>query len=123
MKEIAMLHGIPKEIVSNRDLNFTSNFWKGLFIGFRTNMNLSTTYQPQIDEQNTRFNQVILDMLRMYVMDRPLKWEYYLYLVDFSYNNGYHASLKMIPFEALQGRKCNTPISWNNPVDRLIIGP
>ena len=45
-----MLREIPKEIVSDKDLNFTSNFWKGLFIGFRTNMNLSTTYHPQIDE-------------------------------------------------------------------------
>ena len=40
-------------------------------------------------------------MLRMYVMDKPLKWEDYLHLVEFSYNNGYQASLKIIPFEAL----------------------
>ena len=123
MKEIAMLRGIPKEIFSDKDLNFTSNFWKGLFIGFKTNMNLSPTYHPQIDEQNTRFNQAILDMLRMYVMDQPLKWEYYLYLVDFSYNNGNHASLKMSPFEVFYGRKCDTPISWDNLVERVIIGP
>jgi hypothetical protein len=50
-------------------------------------------------------NQVIEDMLRMYVMDKPSKWEDYLNLVEFSYNNGYQASLKMIPFEALYGRK------------------
>ena len=52
------------------------------------------------------FNQVIEDMLRMYVMDQPSKWENYLYLVEFVYNNGYHASLKMSPFEALYGRRC-----------------
>jgi hypothetical protein len=45
------------------------------------------------------------DMLRMYVMDKPSKWEDYLHLVEFSYNNGYQASLKMSPFEALYGRK------------------
>jgi hypothetical protein len=45
------------------------------------------------------------DMLRMYVMDRPSKWEAYLHMVDFSYINGYQASLNMIPFEALYGRK------------------
>jgi hypothetical protein len=44
-------------------------------------------------------------MLRMYVMDNPSKWEDYLHLVEFSYNNGYQASLKMNPFEALYGRK------------------
>ena len=62
-------------------------------------------------------------MLRMYVMDRPSKWEDYLYLVEFAYNNGYHASLKMSPFEALYGIKCKTPVCWDNPVDRVIIRP
>ena len=70
-----------------------------------------------------RVNQVIEDMLRMYVMDQPSKWEDYLHLVEFAYNNGYHSSLKMSPFEAMYGRKCNTPISWDNPMDRVIVGP
>jgi hypothetical protein len=61
-------------------------------------------------------------MLRMYVMDHPLKWEYYNYLVNVSYNNGYQASLKMSPFEELYGRKCNAPVSSDNPVDKAIIG-
>jgi hypothetical protein len=66
---------------------------------------------------------VIEDMLRMYVMDKPSKWEDYLHLVEFSYNNGYQTSLKMSPFEALYGRKCNTPVSWDNPTDRAVVGP
>jgi hypothetical protein len=44
MREIDRLHGIPKEIVSNKDTKFTSNFWRGLFKGFGTNMNFNTTY-------------------------------------------------------------------------------
>jgi hypothetical protein len=63
------------------------------------------TYHPDYDGQTKRVNQVIEDMLKMYVMDKPPKWEYYLLLVDFSYNNGYQPSLKMIPFEALYGRR------------------
>jgi hypothetical protein len=59
----------------------------------------------------------------MYVIDRPGKWEEYLYLVEFSYNNHYQASTKLSPFEILYGRKCNTPVSWSNPVNRLMIGP
>jgi hypothetical protein len=65
-----------------------------------------------------RTNRIIEDMLRMYVMDQPSKWEDYIHLVEFSYNNGYQASLKMSPFEALYGRKCNTPVSWDNPTDK-----
>ena len=61
-------------------------------------------------------------MLRMYVMDKRSKWEDCLYLVEFSYNNGYHTSLKMSPFEALYGRKCSVPVNWKNPMDRLVVG-
>jgi hypothetical protein len=105
MKEIARLHGIPKAIVSDKDTKFTSKFWRGLFKIFGTNMNFSTTYHPQSDGQIERVNQVIEDMLRIYVMDKPSKWEDYLHLFEFAYNNGYQASLKMSPFEYFYGRK------------------
>jgi hypothetical protein len=59
----------------------------------------------------------------MCVMEKPSKWEDYLYLVEFTYNNGFQASLKMSPYEALYGRKCNTPVSWDNSADRAIVGP
>jgi hypothetical protein len=123
MKEVTRLHGIPKTIVSDRDPKFTSNFWKGLFKGFRTNLNFSATYHPESDGQTERVNRVIEDILRMYVMEKPSKWEDYLNLVKFTYNNGYQASLKMRPFEELYGRKCNTLVSWDNPTDREVVGP
>ena len=59
----------------------------------------------------------------MYVIDHPNQWEIYLQVVEFSYNNGYHSSLKVRPFEAMYGRKCNTFVGWDNPTDRVIIGP
>jgi hypothetical protein len=59
----------------------------------------------------------------MYVMDQPSKWEDYVNLVEFAYNNGYRASLKMIPFETLYGIKRSTPVSWDNLVDNTIVGP
>jgi hypothetical protein len=122
MREVELLYGIPKTIVSDRDPKFTSKFWKWLFKGFKTNMNFSTAYHPQSDGKTERVNQVIEKVLRMYVMDKPYKWEDYLHLVEFSYNNGYQASVKMSPFEALYSKKCNTPISWDNAADREIIG-
>ena len=56
-------------------------------------------------------------------MDKPSKWEDYLHLVEFAYNNWYQASLRMSPFESLYGRKCNTLVSWDNPIDRVVLEP
>jgi hypothetical protein len=61
-------------------------------------------------------------MLRMYVRTKPSRWEDYLHLVEFAYNNGYQTSTKLSPFEVLYDRKCTTPISWDKPVDRLMVG-
>ena len=78
--------------MSYRDVNFTYNLWKGLFEGFGTNMNMSTTYNTLTDSQIERANQVIEDMLRMCVVDQPSKWEDYFHMVEFSYNNGVTAA-------------------------------
>jgi hypothetical protein len=123
MKEIFRLHGMPKEIVSDRDTKFTSRFWKSLMDGFKTNMLFSTTYHPQNDGKIERVNQIVEDMLRMHVMHQPKKWEDYLPLVEFAYNNSYQESLKMSPFESLYGRQWKIPIRWSNRVDRITIGP
>ena len=80
MKEIFKLHGFPKAIISDRDPKFTSNLWKGLFVDLGTKLNFSTAYHPQIDGKTERVNQVLEDMLCMYVMDKPTKWEDYLHL-------------------------------------------
>ena len=64
------------------------------------------------------------DMLRMYVMDKPTKWElHYLNLVEFAYNNGQQASLGMSSYEDLYGRRSRTPVTWDNLVKRVVLGP
>lgn len=122
MKNMFRLHGLPKTIISDRDVKFTSVFWKTLFEDLGTQLNFSTAYHPQTDGKIEQVKQVFEDMLRAYVMQQPTKREDYLHLVELAYNNGYHTSLQMSPFELLYGRKCRTPSSWGGPEDRLMLG-
>jgi hypothetical protein len=69
VSEVIRLHGIPKKIISDRDSRFTSRFWTSLQSVLGTQLNSSTTYYLEIDGQIERVNQVMEDMLRMYVMD------------------------------------------------------
>ena len=110
-------------IISDRDPKFTGNFWRSLFKGLNTTLNFSNSFHPQTDGQTERINQVLEDLLKMYVKEQPSKWKDYLHLIEFAYSNHYQASARYSPFEILYGRKCNTPISWSNPVDRLVLGP
>eukprot|EP00253_Pinus_taeda_P019879 PITA_19879 len=123
MQNVFKLHGLPKTIISDRDVKFTSAFWKTLFAELGTQLNFSTAYHPQTDGQTERVNQMVEDMLRAYVMQQPTRWEDYLHLVEFAYNNGYHTSTQMSPFEVMYGRKCRTPTSWGEPEDKLSLGP
>ena len=63
------------------------------------------------------------DMLRMYVMDNQTHWEKYLPFIEFSYNNIFHSSIRMPPYEALYGRPCRTLLSWDRIEDRVTVGP
>ncbi|GKA03646.1 putative reverse transcriptase domain-containing protein, partial [Tanacetum coccineum] len=71
---------------------------------------MSTAYHPETDGQSERTIQTLEDMLRACVIDFGKGWVNHLPLVEFSYNNSYHASIKATPFEALYGRKCRSPV-------------
>ncbi|GMP72867.1 hypothetical protein CsSME_00030760 [Camellia sinensis var. sinensis] len=105
IKEIVKLHGIPVTIVSDRDSRFVSMFWKSLHTALGTSLNFSTAFHPQTDGQSERTIQTLEDMLRACVIDLGGSWDEHLALVEFSYNNSYHASIQMAPYEALYGRK------------------
>ncbi|GKA80171.1 putative reverse transcriptase domain-containing protein [Tanacetum coccineum] len=77
-----------------------------------TNLDMSTVYHPQTDEQSERTIQTLEDMLRACVIEFGKGWVNHLYLVEFSYNNSYHASIKAAPFKALYGQKCRLPVCW-----------
>ncbi|GJY68479.1 reverse transcriptase domain-containing protein [Tanacetum coccineum] len=77
-----------------------------------TNLDMSTVYHPQTDRQSERTIQTLEDMLRACAIDFGKGWVNHLPVVEFSYNNSYHASIKAAPFEALYGQKCHSPICW-----------
>jgi hypothetical protein len=123
LKEIVRLHGIPRKIVSDRGTQFTSKFWKGLQQAMGTKLDFSTAYHPQSDGQTERVNKVLEDILRACVLAFNRDWESSLPYAEFSYNNSHQASIKMSPFEALYGRKCQTPLMWSNVGERTLEGP
>ena len=105
IREIVRLHGVPLSIISDRDSRFTSRFWQSLQSSLGTRMDMSTTYHPQTDRKNERTIQTLEDMLRARVIDFRKAWDIHLPLVELSYNNSYHTSIKAAPFEAIYGRK------------------
>ena len=123
MKEVVRLHGVPSSIVSDRDTRFRSHFWESLQDSLGTRLKFTTPYHPQTDGQSERTIQTLEDMLRACMLDFKGSWEDHLHLVEFSYNNNYHASIKMPPFEALYGRKCRSPLFWDEVGERRHLGP
>jgi hypothetical protein len=123
MSRIVCLHGVPKKIVSDRGTQFTSRFWKRLHESMDTKLNFSSAYHLQTDGQTERTNQVLEDMLRACALEHGRSWDKSLPYAEFSYNNSYQTSLKMAPFEALYGRKCRTPLYWNQTGESQVFGP
>jgi hypothetical protein len=88
-----------------------------------TKLDFSTAYHPQSDGQTERVNKALKDLLRACVLTFDRNWESSLPYAEFSYNNNYQASIKMSPFEALYGRKCQTPLMWSNIGEKTLEGP
>ncbi|GJZ45638.1 putative reverse transcriptase domain-containing protein [Tanacetum coccineum] len=121
--EVVSKHGVPVSIISDRNGKFTSHFLKSLHKALGTRLDMSTAYHPETDGQSERTIQTLEDMLRACVLDFGKGWDKHLPLVEFSYNNSYHTSIKAVPFEALYGRKCRSPICWAEVGDSQVTGP
>nr|GEX42645.1 reverse transcriptase domain-containing protein [Tanacetum cinerariifolium] len=123
LKEVVTRHGIPISIISDRDPRFASNFWRAFQNALGTRLDMSTAYQPKTNRQSKKTIQTLEHMLRACVIDFGKGWERHLPLVEFSYDNSYHASIKAAPFEAFYGRKCRSPVCWAKVGDAQLNGP
>ncbi|GJU69479.1 putative reverse transcriptase domain-containing protein [Tanacetum coccineum] len=123
LKEVVTRHGIPLSIICDCDPRFASNFWRSLQNALGSILDMSTPYHPQTDGQSERTIQNLKDMLRACAIDFGKGWVNHLPLVEFSYNNSYHASIKAAPFEALYGQKCRSPVCWAEVGEVQLTGP
>nr|GFB66525.1 reverse transcriptase domain-containing protein [Tanacetum cinerariifolium] len=123
LKEVVTRHGIPISIISDRDPRFASNFWRAFQKALGTRLDMSTAYHLETDRPTERTIQTLEDMLRACVIDFRNGWKRHLPLIEFSYNNSYHANIKAVPFEALYSRKCRSPVCWAEVGDAQLTGP
>ncbi|GKC47985.1 putative reverse transcriptase domain-containing protein, partial [Tanacetum coccineum] len=123
LNEVVTRHEIPLLITCDRDPRFASNFWRSLQNALGTSLDMSTVYHPQTEGQSERTIQTLEDMLRACVIDFGKGWVNHFPLVEFSYNNSYHASIKAAPFEALYGQTCRSPVCWTKVGEAQILGP
>ncbi|KAJ9562454.1 hypothetical protein OSB04_007614 [Centaurea solstitialis] len=107
INEVVSRHGVPSAF--QRELE--------------THHAFSTAYHPQTDGQSERTIQTLEDMLRACVLDFGGSWDTHLPLGEFSYNNSYHSTIGMAPYEALYGRKCRTPLCWRETGEKILAGP
>nr|GEV64946.1 hypothetical protein [Tanacetum cinerariifolium] len=112
LNEIVARHGVPISIISDRDSRFTSRFWQSMQEALGTYLDMSMVISPQSDGHSKRTIQTLEEMLRACILDFGGSWDFHLSLVEFSYNNSYHSSVRCAPFEALYGKKCRSPIMW-----------
>nr|KYP53141.1 Transposon Ty3-I Gag-Pol polyprotein [Cajanus cajan] len=108
-KEVVRLHGIPKTIVSDRDVKFLSHFWKTLWARLGTQLLFSTTCHPQADGQTKVVNRSLSTLLRVILKNNKKSWDEHLPHIEFAYNRVVHKTTNLSPFEVIYGFNPLTP--------------
>ena len=111
LKHVFVHHGLPQSIVSDRDGRFCNDFWITLFTNLGTHIDFTSSFHPESNGQIEATNSTILDLLRLYVHNRPGTWDTYIHLLQFAYNNTPHACTTKSPFEIVYGHSLPAPIS------------
>ncbi|GKA33068.1 putative reverse transcriptase domain-containing protein [Tanacetum coccineum] len=124
LKDMYSGHGMecPRQSSQIVMEDLLQGFWQILQKAIGTRLDMSAAHHPQTDGQSEHTIQTLEDMLRAYVIDFGGSWDVHLPLAEFSYNNGYHSSIRCAPFEALYGRKCRSPVLWVEIRESRLIG-
>ena len=104
MQHIVRLHGIPRDIITDRGSLFTSELCKQITEKLGIERRLSTAFHPQTDSQTKRTNAILEQYLRAYVNYQQDNCNKLLPLAEFAYNNGYQETIKTTSFYANYGR-------------------
>jgi hypothetical protein len=109
-RDIVRMHGVPKTIVSNRDVKFMRYFWKTLWEKLGMKLLFSTTCHPQTDGQTEVVNRTLSTVLRCMIKKNLREWEDCLPHVEFAYNKAVHSTTQLCPFKVVCGFKPITPL-------------
>jgi hypothetical protein len=107
--EIVRLHGMPSEIVSDRDVRF-QDYWAEVVRRLGSRLSKSTAFHPQTDGQAENANKTVVRYLQAFATHQVDDWDQLLPLAEFTYNSSIHRSTKMAPFEADLGYTPDLPL-------------
>ena len=109
-ENVFRLHGIPQDIVSDRDVRFQAQFWREFCTRLGIKLNMSTGKHPQTDGQTENANGVLEDTLRHYVGPLQNDWDERLAVAEFAMNSAVNASTRATPFMLNYGQQPDTPV-------------
>ena len=109
LQHVICKHGVPDELITDRDPRFTSSMWAELMESQSIKMCLSSAYHPQSDGQTERMNRVLEDNLRHYVAPNQEDWDEHLPWAEFAMNNAFNHSIQDTPFRIVYGKDPEHP--------------
>ena len=99
------LHGLPQQIISDRDAKFMSNWYRAFMQKLGVKNTPSSVYHPQTDGQTENANKIIKFYLRLICQKNPYDWHLFLPVVEFCINSHKNASTDQSPFELMYGEQ------------------
>ena len=104
LDNIFKLHGMPKDVISDRDPTFLSEVWKEIFRVHGVDLKRSTAYHPQTDGQTEVTNKTLETYLRCMTAETPTSWSKWLGLAEWWYNTTFHSAIRSTPYEIIYGQ-------------------